>query len=116
VRGFAAKLRGFLRGQRDGDEFDAEARDHVQLLADRFVAQGMSREEAVLAAWRQFGNATLLHEDRRALQTLPAVEAWWHDVRYTATSAEAQRLASESECSRSDTLLLAMIHCMSTLR
>jgi hypothetical protein len=24
----------------------------------------------------------LLHEDRRALQTLPSIEAWWHDLRY----------------------------------
>src|SRR5688572_10760813 len=82
LRTFAAKLRGFVRGHRDSDEFDAEVREHVQLLADRFVAQGMSREEAALAARRQFGNTTLLQEDRRALQTLPTVEAWWHDLRY----------------------------------
>ena len=54
----------------------------MRLLADRFVAQGMSREEAALAARRQFGNTTLLQEDRRALQTLPSIEAWWHDLRY----------------------------------
>ena len=82
LRAFAAKLRGFVRGQHDGDEFDAEVREHVDLLADRFVAQGMSREEAALAARRQFGNTTLLHEDRRALQTLPSIEAWWYDLRY----------------------------------
>jgi hypothetical protein len=39
-------------------------------------------EDAALAARRQFGNTTLLHEDRRALQTLPSIEAWWHDLRY----------------------------------
>ena len=82
LRAFAAKLRGFVRGQRDGDEFDDEIQEHVRLLADRFVAQGMSREEAARAARRQFGNTTLLQEDRRALQTLPSVEAWGHDLRY----------------------------------
>jgi putative ABC transport system permease protein len=82
MRTLAAKLRGFVRGRRDADEFDAEVREHLRLLADRFVAQGMSREEAALAARRQFGNTTLLQEDRRALQTLPTVEAWWHDLRY----------------------------------
>jgi putative ABC transport system permease protein len=82
LRAFAAKLRGFVRGQYDGDEFDAEVREHVRLLTDRFVAQGLSRDEATLAARRQFGNTTLLQEDRRALQTLPSVEAWWHDLRY----------------------------------
>jgi hypothetical protein len=76
VRSFAAKLRGVLRGQRDGDEFDAEVQEHVRLLADRFVAQGMSREEAALAARRQFGNTTLLQEDRRDMQTFASVEAW----------------------------------------
>ena len=82
LRAFAAKLRGFLSGQPRDDEFDDEIQEHVRLLADRFVAQGMSREEAALAARRQFGNTTLLQEDRRALQTLPSVEAWWHDLRY----------------------------------
>ena len=65
LRTFAAKLRGFVRGDRDSDEFDAEVREHVRLLADRFVVQGMSREEAALTARRQFGNTTLLQEDRR---------------------------------------------------
>jgi hypothetical protein len=56
LRAFAAKLRGFLRGhQRDG-EFDDEIREHLQLLAERLVTQGMSREEAAAAARRQFGN------------------------------------------------------------
>ena len=35
-----------------------------------------------MAARRQFGNITLLQEDRRNLQTLPSVEALWHDLRY----------------------------------
>jgi hypothetical protein len=81
LRAFAAKLRGFLSRQ-PADGFDDEIQEHVRLLADRFVAQGMSREEAARAARRQFGNTTLLHEDHRALQTLPSIEAWWHDLRY----------------------------------
>jgi predicted permease len=81
LRAFAAKLRGFLRGARD-DEFEGEIQEHLQLLAERFVAQGMSREEAARAAVRQFGNTTLLQEDHRALQTLPSIEASWHDLRY----------------------------------
>ena len=81
-RAFAAKLRGFLSRQPRDDGFDDEIQEHVRLLAERFVTQGMSREEAALAARRQFGNTTLLHEDRRALQTLPSIEAWWCDLRY----------------------------------
>jgi putative ABC transport system permease protein len=82
LRAFAAKLRGLLHGdQRDG-EIDDEIQEHLQLLAERFVTQGMSTEEAAAAARRQFGNATLLKEDHRELQTLPSVEAWWRDLQY----------------------------------
>jgi putative ABC transport system permease protein len=84
LRALAAKLRGFLFGQRRGDEFefDAEIQDHMRRLADRYVSQGMSRAEATDAARRQFGNITMLREDRRELQTLASVEAWWRDLRY----------------------------------
>jgi len=75
-------LRGFLRGYRRDAEFDDEIQEHLRLLAERFVGQGMSREEAVAAARRQFGNTTLLEEDRRELQALPSIEALWHDLRY----------------------------------
>jgi putative ABC transport system permease protein len=81
LRSFAAKLRGLLGRPPREDDFDAEIHEHVRLLADRFVAQGMTREEASLAARRQFGNTALLQEERRALQTFPSIEAWWHDLR-----------------------------------
>lgn len=82
LRAVAAKLRGVVRGQRDGEEFEAEVREHLQLLSDRFVAQGMSREEATVAARRQFGNTTLLQEDRRALQTLASIDGVLQDTRF----------------------------------
>jgi hypothetical protein len=82
LRAFAAKLRGFLHRQPHDGKFKDEIQDHLQRLIERFVAQGLSREEAARAARRQFGNTTLLQEDRRALQTLPSVEALWHDLRY----------------------------------
>jgi hypothetical protein len=82
LRAFAARLRGFVRGPRQDDVFDDEVREHLRLLAERFMAQGMPRVEALVAARRQFGNTTLLQEDRRALQTLASAEALWHDLRY----------------------------------
>ena len=84
LRAFAAKLRGFLRGQRRDTEFDIEIQEHLQRLAERFAAQGMTREEATAAARRQFGNTTLLQEDRRELQTLQWIEALWQDLRFAA--------------------------------
>jgi hypothetical protein len=82
LRACAARLRGLLRGPRHDEQFDDEIQEHLRLLEDRFVAQGMSRGEAALTARRQFGNTTRLREDRRALQTLPSIESLWQDVRY----------------------------------
>ena len=82
LRGCAARVRGFLSGRGHEGEFDDEVREHLQLLAARFVAQGMSEEEAAAAARRQFGNTTLLQEDRRDLQTFLSLEELWHDLRY----------------------------------
>ena len=82
LRAFFARLRGLLRGARRDEQFDDEIQEHLRLLEDRFVAQGMSRGEAALTARRQFGNTTRLREDRGALQTLPSIESLWHDVRY----------------------------------
>jgi len=82
ARAFAARLRGFFRGQRRDGEFEAEIQEHLLRLTERYVAQGMSRDEAARAARRQFGNTTLLREDHRALQTLTSIEVLWRDVRY----------------------------------
>lgn len=82
LRAFAAKLRCFLGGRRRDTEFEGEIQEHLQLLTERFVAQGMSREAAAAAARRQFGNMTLLQEDHRELQTFPSIEALWRDLRY----------------------------------
>ena len=82
LRTFIARLRGLLRGRRPDAELDDEIQEHLQLLAERFVAQGMSREEAAAVARRQFGSTALLREDRRELQTLPAIESLWQDLRF----------------------------------
>jgi predicted permease len=82
LHAYAARLRGLVRGPRHDEQFGDEIQQHLRLLADRFVAQGMSREEAALAARRQFGNPITLQEDRRALQTFPSIESLRQDVRY----------------------------------
>jgi hypothetical protein len=49
--------------------------EHVSLLAERNRRQGMTPEAAMSAARRQFGNTTLLQEDRRAMQTM--TKSFW---------------------------------------
>lgn len=82
LRVFAAKVRGFLRRPQHDSEFENEIQEHLQSLAERFMAQGLSRKESAAAARRQFGNARLLQDDRRELQTFPRIEALWQDLRY----------------------------------
>ena len=91
VRAFVAKLRGFLRSQMQQDEFNDEVQEHLQMLTERFAAQGMSSENAARAARLQFGNTTLLKEDRRELQSLTGVEALWLDFRYAMRTLSKSR-------------------------
>jgi cytochrome c-type biogenesis protein CcmH/NrfF len=102
LRALAAKLHGFLRGSQSNDEVDGEIQEHLRLLAERFVAQGMSRDEAAMAARRRFGNITLLQEDRRALQTLLSIEAFWHDLRYACAHCGEARYSPWSRSPRWD--------------
>jgi putative ABC transport system permease protein len=76
------RLRRTIRHEASDPEFQAEMEEHVRLLAERYHRQGMSEEPATLAARRQFGNATLLREDRRALQTMPFIEAFENDLMF----------------------------------
>lgn len=82
VRAFVAKLRGLLSREMPQDEFSNEVQEHLQMLTERFAAQGMSPENAARAARLQFGNISLLKEDRRELQSMTGVEALWVDFRY----------------------------------
>ena len=82
LRAFAAKMCGLINGQQHQDDVDDEIREHLQLLAERFAGQGMSKEEAARAARQQFGNTTLLQEERRELQTLTSIESLCLDLRY----------------------------------
>jgi macrolide transport system ATP-binding/permease protein len=82
LRSFAARVLGLFASRKRDSDFDQEVQSHLQMLADHFVAQGMSREDAAAAARRQFGNATLLQDGRRELRTLVSVEDLGRDVRY----------------------------------
>ncbi|HZI48644.1 MAG TPA: ABC transporter permease, partial [Pyrinomonadaceae bacterium] len=76
-----ARMRNTLRNEPDL-EFQTELEEHIQLLAERYRRQGMTSEAAMLAARRQFGNTTLLQEDRRSMQIIPIIEAVRGDLIY----------------------------------
>jgi len=87
-RAFTARLKGFFAmetaRQQNVAEIDDEIRAHLLQLTDRFIAQGMSREDAAAAARRQFGNLAVHQEDRHETQSVPWLETSWRDVRYGA--------------------------------
>ncbi len=81
-KGTLRRLWGKTRGLVDRRDFEAEIADHLHLLTQRYIRQGMPPEDARQAARRQFGNATLLREDRRAMQTITLIDAFGRDLRY----------------------------------
>lgn len=81
LRTFLSRLKtsiGF-RGAED-QEIGEEIRLHMEMLASRFTAQGMSPEEAWSAARRQFGRQTLLQEELRERSALPQIDNLWRDT------------------------------------
>jgi len=61
-----------------------EVQAHLDLLAERYIRQGMTREEAVAAARRQFGNIALLKEANHKMSGINFIETFMQDLRYGA--------------------------------
>ena len=84
LRRLLAKCRGLFGNRAATSDFEAELADHLNLLTERYVRQGMTSEEARQAARRQFGNTTRLREDRREMQSIATLDAFGGDIRYAA--------------------------------
>jgi hypothetical protein len=77
-----SRVQGLFGQGRADRELNDEIETHVDLLAERFVSQGMSRTEAVLAARRHFGNATLLRQRHRETRMFSWPATIWQDIRF----------------------------------
>jgi predicted permease len=82
LRALAAKLRGLFGNCNADQELDDEIETHLRLLAERYVRQGMSEDEAAWAARRQFGSVTLLQEAHRETRGIRPIETLLQDLRY----------------------------------
>src|SRR5262245_60056476 len=82
LRALAAKIRGLFRDRGADQELDDEIEAHLRLLAERYVRQGMTEEEAAWAARRQFGNLTLLQEAHRDMRGIRFIDTFFQDLRY----------------------------------
>lgn len=59
------RVRAALLFRRRAREMREEMRGHVEQAAERYMARGLSRADALVAARREFGNATVLESDAR---------------------------------------------------
>jgi putative ABC transport system permease protein len=82
IRRFLRRFVSFFRAGRGEQELAREMRAHLQLLEDRFVAEGMSADEARYAACRRFGNLAHHQELTRDTWSFPSLESVRQDVRY----------------------------------
>src|SRR5215471_15057363 len=75
-------IRRLVHRRRAERELDEEIRVHLEMETARNVADGMSPEEAQLAARRSFGSLALSKEDSRAMWGMGSLEILWQDLRY----------------------------------
>ncbi|HMD99612.1 MAG TPA: ABC transporter permease [Terriglobia bacterium] len=75
-------IKQLLSRRRVYGDLSAEIQEHLEEKIDELVAGGMSREDAIHAARREFGNVTLLEERSREVWRWPSVEDFFMDVRY----------------------------------
>ena len=66
--------RGLLRHRMTGD-LSEEMQQHLEDKIEALVADGMPREEAIHAARRAFGSATLLGQRSREIWMWPWIES-----------------------------------------
>ena len=79
---FVSRVRGLFGQKKAESEFIGEMQMHLQLLTEKFIRQGMSREDADSAARSQFGNTTLLRQRHRESRTFLSFSTIFQDVRY----------------------------------
>ena len=75
LRVLLSRVRATLRGSRLDDELDDELREHLAMLQERFVRNGMDPSEAFYAARRQFGGVTQVKEALMERSALPSMRS-----------------------------------------
>jgi len=82
LRRLWSRLRAYVTRSSGDDGLDEEIGGHLQLLQQRFEAQGMTPDEARRAARGSFGGVEQLREDLREQQSFPWFDELRQDVRY----------------------------------
>lgn len=82
LRALLSRAAATFRRRRLDQEFDEEVQDHLNLLQERFMRQGMQPTEAFCAARRQFGGVIQMKEELRERRALPPLDVLVQDVRH----------------------------------
>src|SRR2546428_8614437 len=82
LRVLLSRVRATLRRSRLDDELDDELREHLAMLQERFVRNGMDPSEAFYAARRQFGGVNQVKEALMERSALPSMRSVFADLRY----------------------------------
>src|SRR5687768_9715439 len=82
LRRAARALRSIFGRPAVDDDMQSEMRQHLDSATERFMARGMSREEARLAARKEFGNVSVIQEDARDARGARWIDALAGDMRF----------------------------------
>jgi putative ABC transport system permease protein len=78
----ASRLRGYVDGRRQDEEFDLEMAAHLDLLTDEYIRRGLSPGDARRQAILRFGGPVQIKERQHESRGLPFVETTLQDLRY----------------------------------
>ncbi len=84
VRRFLRRLVTLFRPSRAESDLSREINAHLQLLEDKHVAEGMSRDEARYAARRAFGGVEQAKEQQRDARSFRWLAGWSMDLKLGA--------------------------------
>jgi putative ABC transport system permease protein len=82
LRARVSRLFFVLTRRRFDEDTQLEIDAHLDLLTGRYLRQGMSPDEAYIAARRQLGNATLMRQDIHDMNSIGWIEHGVQDLRY----------------------------------
>jgi hypothetical protein len=88
-RVMASRVRGLFARDRADSELRREIDEHVRLLVERNMRQGMSAKDAERAARRQFGGIAQLEEEHRETRGIPFLENLLRDLLYAFRTIRA---------------------------
>src|SRR5688500_6495916 len=86
VRAFLTRLLALLRSRRMDHDLDDEIASHLAEAKEEYIQQGLSPEDARLAALRSFGGVTQTKEIYREVRSFMWLDNLRRDLRYALRS------------------------------